>query len=91
VIVRKVAEDGPFTHVLLNKGALTKTCAEHKWEVFGLHGQVAYFYVKDLQIDHFRWLHLERAQNGIHVCTFEDVLIENVVTARSRPATTRSR
>lgn len=94
VFVRKVAENGPFTHVLLNKGALTKTWDEHirvsglnlivngvdvrKWQVFGLHGQIAFFYVRDLQIDHFRCLDLGRAQYGIHVCTFEDLLIENV-------------
>lgn len=94
VVVKKVAEEGPFTHVLLNRGALTKTWDEHirvsglnlivngvdvrKWEVYGLHGQVAFFYVKDLQIDHFRCLDLGRAQYAIHVCTFEDILIENV-------------
>ncbi len=49
-----------------------------KWEVFGLHGQIAFFYVRDLQIDHFRCLDLGREQYGIHVCTFEDILIENV-------------
>ncbi len=29
VIVKKVAEQGPFTHVLLNRGALTKKWDEH--------------------------------------------------------------
>lgn len=95
VFVKKVAEQGPFTHVLLNKGALTKTWDHHirisglqlivngidvrKWKVYGLHGQIAFFYVKDLQIDHFRCLDLGRAQYAIHVCTFEDLLIDNVV------------
>jgi hypothetical protein len=53
VFIRKVAEPNPFTHVLLNKGALTKTYDEHitvsglqlivngidvrKWLVDGLH------------------------------------------------------
>ena len=94
VVVKKVAEQGPFTHVLLNRGALTKKWDEHirvsgltlvvngvdvrKWEVFGLHGQIAFFYVRDLQIDHFRCLDLGRLQYGIHVCTFEDILIEHV-------------
>ena len=94
VFVRKVAEQGPFTHVLLNKGALTKRWDEHitvsglslivngvdvrKWQVYGLHGQVAFFYVKDLKIDHFRCLDLGRAQYAIHVCTFEDLTIEDI-------------
>ncbi len=59
VRVRKVDEQGPFSHVLLNKGALTKTWDQdivveglhlevngmdlRKWMVFGLHGQVAFF------------------------------------------------
>jgi hypothetical protein len=94
VFIKKAAEQGPFTHVLLNKGALTKTWDRHitvsglnlivnqvdvrKWEVYGLHGQIAFFYVKDLHVDHFRCLDLGRAQYGIHVCTFEDIVIEDV-------------
>ncbi len=95
VFVKKVAEQGPFTHVLLNKGALTKTWDEHiavsglqlivngvdvrNWKVFGLHGQVAFFYVKDLRIEHFRCLDGGRLQYAIHVCTFEDITIEDVL------------
>lgn len=94
VFIQKVAEPHPFTHVLLNKGALTKTWNEHirvsglhvivngvdvrKWLVYGLHGQVAFFHVKDLQIDHFRCFDLGKAQYAIHVCTFEDILIDDV-------------
>jgi hypothetical protein len=94
IFVQKVDENGPFTHVLLNKGALTKTWDNHitvsglqllvngidvrKWEVYGLHGQIAFFYIKDLHVDHFRCLDLGRAQYAIHVCTFEDILIEDV-------------
>lgn len=94
VFVKKVAELGPFTHVLLNKGALTKTWDHHitvsglqlivngvdvrKWLVYGLHGQVAFFYVKDLRIDHFRCLDLGRVQYAIQICTFEDLLIDDV-------------
>ena len=59
VILKKVDETGPFTHVLLNKGALTRTYDEHITieglhvsvnhvlkafdEVFGLRGQIAFF------------------------------------------------
>lgn len=95
VFIEKVAEQGPFTHVLLNKGALTKTWDRHirvsglqlivngvdvrKWLVYGLQGQIAFFYVKDLEIDHFRTLDLGSGQYAIQVCTFEDLLIDNFV------------
>ncbi|MCZ2146595.1 MAG: hypothetical protein LC126_02330 [Bryobacterales bacterium] len=94
VFVKKVPEQGPFTHVLLNKGALTRTWVRRitvsglnlivngvdirKWEVYGLHGQVAFFYIKDLRIDDFRCLDLGRLQYAIHVCTFEDILADGV-------------
>ena len=95
VFLKKVDEQGPFTHVLLNKGALTRTFDENitvdglhvivngidvrKFLVYGLHGQIAFFYVKDLRIDRFRCMDLGRAQYAIHVCTFEDVLINDVI------------
>lgn len=94
VFIVKSPEQGPFTHVLLNKGALTRTWDQHitvsglnlivngvdvrKWQVYGLHGQVAFFYVKDLRINRFRCLDLGRAQYGIHICTFEDITVEDV-------------
>jgi hypothetical protein len=94
VFIQKSPEQGPFTHVLLNKGALTRTWDQHitvsglnlivngvdvrKWQVYGLHGQVAFFYVKDLRIDHFRCFDLGRAQYGIHICTFEDITVDDV-------------
>jgi hypothetical protein len=81
--------------VLLNKGALTKTYDHNivveglqiivngvdvrKFLVYGLHGQLAFFYVKDLRIERFRCLDLGKAQYGIHVCTFEDILINDVI------------
>ncbi len=95
VFLKKVSEEGGFTHVLLNKGALTKTYDEHisveglniivngvdkgMTEVFGLRGQIAFFYVKDLRIEHFRCLDLANVQFCIHVCTFEDLLINDVI------------
>ena len=96
VFVKKVPERGPFTHVLLNKGALTKTVDERIRveglhvivngvdvrtfsDVFGLHGQVAFFYAKDVRITGFRCFDLGKAQYGIHVCTFEDLLVQDVV------------
>lgn len=95
VFVQKEDEEGPFCHVILNKGALTKTYDEHitienlqlvvngmdirKYEVFGLHGQLAMFYVKDVKIERFRCLDLGAMQYGIHVCTFEDLIIHDVI------------
>jgi hypothetical protein len=96
VFLKKVDERGPFSHVLLNRGALTKTYDENIVveglsvvvngmdvrtfkDVFGLHGQLAFFYVKDLRIERFRCLDLGAAQYGIHVCTFEDIQINDVL------------
>ncbi len=95
VILKKVDEDGPFTHVLLNKGALTKTYDENITleglnlqtagidnafdQVYGLRGQVSFFYVKDLLIRRIRCMDLEKLQFCIHVCTFEDIIIEDCI------------
>jgi hypothetical protein len=95
VFLKKVDEQGPFTHVFLNKGALTRTYDRditidglhilvngvdvRKWEVFGLHGHLAFFYVKDLRINRFRCLDLGPRQYAIHVCTFEDIIINDVM------------
>ncbi len=95
VVLQKVDEVGAFTHVLLNKGALTRTYDEHISvkglhvsvngvvkrfnEVFGLRGQIAFFYVKDLRIEGFRCYDIEGVQFSIHVCTFEDLLIDDTI------------
>lgn len=95
VILKKVDEEGEFSHVLLNKGALTRTWDEHIAikglhisvngvvkrynEVFGLRGQLAFFYVKDLRIEGFRCYDIEGVQFSIHVCTFEDLLIDDTI------------
>lgn len=95
VILQKVDEEGPFSHVLLNKGALTRTWDEHisvkglhisvngvvkRYDkIFGLRGQLAFFYVKDLKIEGFRCYDIEGVQFSIHVCTFEDLLIDDTI------------
>ena len=95
IYLKKVDEEGSFTHVILNKGALTKTYDENilveglhiivngidkaMTEVFGLRGHIAFFYVKDLRIERFRCLDLKEAQFCIHVCTFEDLIINDVI------------
>ncbi len=95
VFLKKVDVQGPFTHVLLNKGALTKTYDRNivieglhiivngidkpYAEVYGLRGQLAFFYIKDLRIERFRCHDLDKMQFGIHICTFEDININDVV------------
>ncbi|WP_338357796.1 hypothetical protein [Yeosuana marina] len=96
VILKKVSDEvGPFTHVILNKGALTKEYDQHIIirgleisvngvdkpfsEVFGLRGQLAFFYVKDLRIEGFRCYDLARMQFGVHVCTFEDLILDDTI------------
>lgn len=95
VVIRKVDEAGPFSHVLLNKGALTRTWDEDivvdglhlevngldhcSHVVFGLRGQVAFFHARDVAIRRFRCLDLGRMQYAIHVCTFEDLLVDDVI------------
>lgn len=100
VVLQKVDEVGKFSHVLLNKGALTKTYNKHIIvrglvisvnaidlvfnEVFGLRGQIAFFYVKDLRIEGFRCYDLATMQFGIHVCTFEDLIIDDTIIKGSK-------
>ncbi len=95
VVFVKDATEGEFSHVILNKGALTRTwdediCVEGlaievngvdhcDWQVYGLRGQLAFFCVRDLSIRRFRCNDLGRSQFGIHICTFEDVMIDDVV------------
>ncbi len=95
VTLRKVDEQGPFSHVLLNRGALDGSWDEdiiidglhlevagmdlRKWMVFGLHGQLGFLRVRDICIRRFRCCDLGRLQYGIHVCTFEDLLVDDVI------------
>ena len=95
VFFQKVDEAGPFCHVLLNKGALTRTydhnitveglhllvngVDHHHNEVYGLRGQLSFFYVKDLCLKRFRCLDLGSHQFCLQICTFEDVLIDDVI------------
>ena len=96
VYLKKVNEVGEFSHVIVNKGAATKTFNEHISieglqiivnsmdvrifsEAFGLRGQLAFFYIKDLKIDRFRCLDLGSEQYGIHICTFEDIIVNDII------------
>ncbi|MBN2820296.1 MAG: hypothetical protein JXP36_15070 [Bacteroidales bacterium] len=96
VVLQKTDEQGKFSHVLVNKGAKTKTYNNNitikglqimvngidtgDWsEAYGLRGQLAFFYVRDLRIERFRCLDLGAWQYGIQVCTFEDLIINDVI------------
>lgn len=95
VVLRKVADPEPFTHVLLNRGALSgeidrgirvenlrisvNGVDRMMREVYGLRGQVAFFNVADLTITGFRCDDLDNMQFCVHVCDFEDVLIHDVM------------
>ncbi len=86
VWIRKVAPDGPFTHVLLNRGAMSRTCdraitvdglrlivnsVDHcAHEIFGLRGQLAFFHVRDLRVTGFRCYDLP-TQISLVGCTFD--------------------
>lgn len=95
VVIEKSAETGRFTHVFLNRGALTRTYNHNitligldirvngvdlpMSTIYGLRGHVAFFYVKDLRIDRFRCSGLVNGQFALHICTFEDLLINDVI------------
>lgn len=95
VVVEKSNEAGRFTHVFLNKGALTRIYNHNiviagldirvnnvdlpMSTIYGLRGHVAFFYVKDLKIERFRCSGLVNGQFALHICTFEDVLINDVI------------
>lgn len=46
--------------------------------VYGLTGELSFFYVRRLQIFDFTCMDLPRLSFGIHVCTFEDLCIERI-------------
>lgn len=95
IFIKKVDEQGPFTHVLLNRGALTKQYDNNitvdglhiivngidvrVYDVYGLHGQLAFFYVKHLRVTRYRCMDIGTQQYGLHICTFEDIIVDDVV------------
>ncbi|MBC7721387.1 MAG: hypothetical protein H7068_05140 [Pedobacter sp.] len=100
--LEKSAENGKFAYVFLNKGALTKTYNYHisiiglnlkvngvdTWmgEVYGDRGHVSFIWVKDLKIERFRCTDLASGQFCIQVCTFEDLLINDVIIKGKKDA-----
>ncbi|RIH62862.1 hypothetical protein D1164_22795 [Mariniphaga sediminis] len=95
VSLKKVDEEGRFSQVFINKGALTKKYDERitieglhiimnnvdncSDLVLGLRGVLGFSYVKDLKIKGFRCYDLTGCQFCIQICRFEDVIIEDVI------------
>lgn len=44
----------------------------------GLRGHISFFYVKNLEIRDFQALDLPAKDFGIHICTFENIILENL-------------
>lgn len=59
---------------LLTNGVEARTNAG----IYGLTGELSFFYVKHLRIVDFTCLDLPRLSFGIHVCTFEDLYLEHL-------------
>lgn len=94
-MIEKSNEQGPFTHIILNKGALSRTYNHNitltgldirvnsvdlpTSTIYGLRGHVAFFYIKDLKVERFRCSGLVNGQFALHICTFEDLLINDVI------------
>ena len=82
VVIKKSAENGRFTHVLINKGALSRTynhsititgltldvngVDKPMDAIYGLRGHIAFFYVKDLKIERLRCTGLVNGQFCLH-------------------------
>ncbi len=97
VVLKKVKSAGEPYYLFLNEGAKTKTYDENIsivglnfkvngvdkriGDIYGLRGHLAFFYVKNLRIEDVRCSDLGKFQFGIHVCTFEDLVIEDVYLA----------
>lgn len=52
--------------------------AESRSVIAGLRGHISFFYVKNLSIKNFTALDLPPKDFGIHICTFYNILIEDV-------------
>jgi hypothetical protein len=95
VVLEKSNENGRFTHVFLNKGAMSRTYNQNITiagldlrvngvdrpfdSIYGLRGHVAFFYIKDLKIERLRISGLVNGQFALHICTFEDLLINDAI------------
>lgn len=65
-------------HLICNGVISTKKGQNSKRIILGLRGHCSFFYVKNLQILNFECYDLPVEDFGIHICTFENVLLENL-------------
>ncbi len=66
-------------HLICNRVECSEPAPGSAKIIPGLRGHVCFFYVKNLVIDHFTSLDLPSKDFGIHICTFENIRVENVV------------
>ena len=52
--------------------------ARHNAAVYGLTGELSFFHVKHLRISDFTCVDLPRLSYGIHICAFEDIVLERL-------------
>lgn len=52
--------------------------ARYNAAVYGLTGEISLFYVRKLRIFDFTCMDLPRLSFGIHICTFEDIVLERL-------------
>ncbi len=95
VSLKKVKADFPLAFLFVNRGAYDKKYNKNirieglnlivngvdvdDPNIIGLRGHLSFFYVKDLRIENFRCYDLEKKEFCIHVCTFENILISDVI------------
>ena len=60
------------------QGRVQGQYVSHSHLIPGLRGQLAFFYVRRLTVRGFTCLDLPEADFGIHVCTCEDILLEDL-------------
>ena len=65
-------------HIICDGVQSSDPTPENKNIVPGLRGHISFFYIKNLTIKDFTVLDLPPSDFGIHVCTFENIIIENV-------------
>lgn len=65
-------------NIICNEVQSAQPTPENKSIIPGLRGHLSFFYVKNLVIRNFTALDLPPKDFGIHVCSFENILIENV-------------
>jgi len=65
-------------HLLCNSVVCNEPTPESKKNIPGIAAHVAFFHIKNLEISDFETLDLPAENFAIQVCTFENILIENI-------------